>query len=262
MPMKDSKIGIGFLPFKEARVLARSLNLRSVSEWKSWAKSGKRPRDIPYNPTMTYKGKGWIDWPDWLGYKKRVDFLPFEEARAFVRSLEFKSQKEWQAWSKSGKRPRNIPSAPNKIYKEKRWVDWPDWLGYKSVGFLPFEVVREVARGLEFKSQKEWQAWSKSGKRPPYIPSNPNKIYKGKGWVSWDDWLGYAGWLSFDEAREIVRSSNLRSTHVWENWEKSANEWRSWSTHARPRNIPSHPFQIYSREWISWADWLGYETEG
>ena len=42
--------------------------------------------------------------------------LPFEEARAFVHALKLGSQKEWQEYSKSGKRPPNIPSSPWKTY--------------------------------------------------------------------------------------------------------------------------------------------------
>jgi hypothetical protein len=53
----------------------------------------------------------------------RVNFLPFEEARALVRTLGFKSS------CKSGKRPANVPSAPKQIYAGKGWVGFGDWLG-------------------------------------------------------------------------------------------------------------------------------------
>ena len=49
----------------------------------------------------------------------------------------------------------------------------------------------EYVRTLELKSQAEWKQWSKSGQRPDDIPSNPDQIYKDKGWLSWPDWLGY-----------------------------------------------------------------------
>jgi hypothetical protein len=56
---------------------------------------------------------------------------------------------------------------------------------------LPFERARDVARGTGLTSQKEWYEWSKSGQRPSNVPGNPAKAYKGKGWVSWPDWMGY-----------------------------------------------------------------------
>ena len=92
-------------------------------------KSGERPSNIPTRPNKTYKDQGWVDWTDWLGNEK---FLPFEEAREFVRSLNLKSSTEWRSWSKSGERPSNIPANPNKTYKDQGWVDWYDWLGKKA----------------------------------------------------------------------------------------------------------------------------------
>ena len=106
----------------------------------------------------------------------------------FTRKLGFKGKKAWRQWCKSGDRPRDIPSCPDKVYRGKGWVSWPDWLGN---AFLPFEAARAVARGLGFKRKKEWVEWSKSGDRPDNIPSRPDRTYRGKGWVSWPDWLGY-----------------------------------------------------------------------
>ena len=173
---------------KKRSDIVSSLEKLNQSYRESWLEFGK-PSNIPSNPNKTYKGKGWIDWPDWLGYK-RIDFLDFKEARAIVRGEKLKSKKEWQSWLKSGHRPNNIPSVPQKIYKDKGWKDWADWLGYKNVDFLRFEVAREVARSLNLKSQKDWHVWSKSGKRFKSMPSNPSKIYRDKGWSGWTDWLG------------------------------------------------------------------------
>eukprot|EP00947_MAST-08B_sp_MAST-8B-sp1_P002373 g2373.t1 len=72
----------------------------------------------------------------------------------------------------------------------------PDWLGCKRSkfhpmgGFAPFEDARAWVRQRKMKSKKEWQEWSKSGQRPSNIPSHPHEVYRGKGWVSYMDWLG------------------------------------------------------------------------
>ena len=66
---------------------------------------------------------------------------------------------------------------------------------------------------LGLKSVKEWKEWSKSGQRPSNIPSNPDQVYRGKGWVSMPDWLGCEkkgraktyDFLPFLEARAIYR---------------------------------------------------------
>ena len=56
-----------FKSFKAARKYARSLNLKSSSEWNRFTKNPKFPKDIPRAPSHSYKDKGWINWSDWLG---------------------------------------------------------------------------------------------------------------------------------------------------------------------------------------------------
>ena len=65
---------------------------------------------------------------------------------------------------------------------------------------------------------------------------------------------GYRGprpkkdFLSFEEARAIVRTIKLGS----------AKEWEAWSKAGRPSNIPSTPNVMYRDDgWISMPDWLG-----
>eukprot|EP00397_Hematodinium_sp_SG-2012_P035676 GEMP01038408.1.p1 GENE.GEMP01038408.1~~GEMP01038408.1.p1 ORF type:complete len:488 (+),score=27.64 GEMP01038408.1:166-1629(+) len=120
-------------------------------------------------------------------------FRSFENAREFVKGLQLRNQKEWQMFSKSGARPRDIPSTPSVTYENSGWVSLREFLG-NSVDsrFRCFEEAREFARALRLRNQKEWQAFSKSAARPHDIPSNPSLAYGGKGWVSLHDFLGVA----------------------------------------------------------------------
>jgi hypothetical protein len=45
----------------------------------------------------------------------QVNWRKFEDARTFVRGLGLKSFTEWGEYSKSGKRPNDIPGNPYKI---------------------------------------------------------------------------------------------------------------------------------------------------
>ena len=47
-----------YLPFEEARALARSLGLKSQREWSEYARSDRRSDDIPANPRGVYEGQG------------------------------------------------------------------------------------------------------------------------------------------------------------------------------------------------------------
>ena len=86
--------------------------------------------------------------------------LPFAAARMIVRKLKLRSNKEWFVWSKSGKRPSNIPAGPHDTYSDDGWISWPDWLGYTGVtqhkDMLPFVVARVIVRKLKLDGQKEW----------------------------------------------------------------------------------------------------------
>jgi hypothetical protein len=70
-----------YRPFKGARAYVRRLKLKSVSGWRDYCKSGKKPVDIPSDPYGTYAGRGWSSWRDWLGTGRvsnrthRHDFL-------------------------------------------------------------------------------------------------------------------------------------------------------------------------------------------
>ena len=109
----------------ERRELARSLALKSYEGWFEFARSNSRPSDIPSSPWMIYKHQGWIDLGDWLGSGR---FLPFKEARKFVRGLGLRSCAEWRRYSRSKLRLREIPSQPEVTYRSAGWVGWSDWL--------------------------------------------------------------------------------------------------------------------------------------
>jgi hypothetical protein len=121
-----------FRSFEKARAYVRSLGLRGEEEWREWAKLN-RPADIPSTPAAIYKDKGWKNLADWLGSgrvsNRDREWLPFEEARAFVMALNFHTEAEYHAWSKAGTRPINIPSDPARIYVDTGWCGWKDWLG-------------------------------------------------------------------------------------------------------------------------------------
>lgn len=122
-----------FKPFEEAKVFTRNLKFKSRNEWHNWAKSDDRPQDIPSNPGKNYARNGWLGWGDFLGtgtiahFEKK--FKSFKAARSFARKLSLKGKDAWFSWTKSGHRPADIPSAPNRTYAARGWIGWKDWLG-------------------------------------------------------------------------------------------------------------------------------------
>ena len=53
----------------------------------------------------------------------------FEEAKEYVHILKLKNQREWQTYAKSSRRPEDIPSTPQRVYKNKGWKGLADFLG-------------------------------------------------------------------------------------------------------------------------------------
>jgi hypothetical protein len=254
-----------FRSFEDAREFARNLKLNGQADWFDWCKSVGRPDNIPSSPSRTYKDSGWIGWGDFLGTGNiaTIDkkFRSFEDAREFARNLKLNGQAAWFKWSKSGKKPDDIPSGPNTTYKDSGWISWGDFLGTGNIAsqnrnFLPFKEARKFARNLNLSGQAAWVEWCKSGNKPDNIPQKPSRTYKDSGWVRYGDWLGTGNisnqnreFLPFEEARTFARNLNLNGRTTWREWCKSGE---------RPDNIPSNPNSVYKDSgWIGMGDFLG-----
>jgi len=124
--------------FRSARKYVHSLKLPGKNEWEAFSKSKNRPSDIPSNPNVAYKDKGWSGLGDWLGTGTLAasarKYRSFNAARTFVRALGIKNQGEWYAYCKGklpgkGPLPSDIPASPHWVYREKGWKGIGDWLG-------------------------------------------------------------------------------------------------------------------------------------
>lgn len=56
-------------------------------------------------------------------------------------------------------------------------------------------------------------------------------------------------WLSYDEAKAVVRLQHFTTI----------SEWNTWCKTDKPINIPSSPRTTYRSQWKGWSDWLGNE---
>jgi superfamily II DNA or RNA helicase len=191
----------------------------------------------------------------------KVNIRNFEEARDYARSLNLKKGDEWIEYAKAKKLPHDIPSDPNKRYKNRGWISMGDWLGTGSVAtfkreYRDFQKARKYVHSLKLKSQAEWRAFIKSGKLPIDIPANPYNFYGNHGFISLGDWLGTdtiapsrREYRSFKKARRYVHSLKL----------KSETEWRKFSMGGKlPVDIPYSAAKVYRDSgWVSMGDWLG-----
>jgi superfamily II DNA or RNA helicase len=270
--------------YKKARKYVYKLGLKSHTEWLEYCKGtlkekGKKPDDIPSDPSGTYKDIGWLSYGDWLGTgaiaPRLRKYRPYREARKFVHKLGLKSVSEWREYSKGnlkgkGKRPDAMPSHPGMVYKNAGWKSWGDWLGTGTIAprlrkYRPYQEARKLVHGLKLKNQTEWNEYCKGnlqgkGKKPDDIPATPIRNYTNKGWISWGDWLGtgsIAPWLRkyrpYREARKFVRKLGLKSHTEWLEYCKGNLQGKG----KKPDDIPSNSDSTYKETgWISWGDWL------
>lgn len=248
-----------WLSYDKAHEFVKSLNLKSWKEWREYTKSGEMPENIPKNPYNSYKGQGWVDMPTFLGnkkiHKKVINAREFSLAREYVHSLNLKSVKEWLTFCNSDEKPDDIPKSPSSVYKNKGWVSLYDWLGLEKNKYLSYEEAREYLIRLNLKSWSEFKNFASSGNRPSNIPGHPHIIYKNKGWISINHLLGYESkstsreFRTFKNAKEFVNNLNLKNQKDWQQYVKSGN---------KPNDIPSNPQKVYKNKgWIGLKDWLG-----
>jgi Phage-integrase repeat unit len=180
--------------------------------------------------------------------------------REDMYNLGIKTGRRWNEYCKSGKKPQDIPSGPDDIYK-KYWQGWGDWLGTGYVAsykrrYRSFEDAKQFVKSLGLRSERQWKAYSRSIEKPDDIPNSPAHVYKTE-WKGIGDWLGTGyvalykrSYRNFEEARRFVHSLGIRNREEWSEYCKSGR---------KPDDIPANPWQLYRNQWISMSDWLGYE---
>lgn len=274
------------MSFQEAKEFVNKLNLKTKNEWYNYCQ-GKisdlpvKPKNIPRDPDLRYRGE-WINWEDWLlGNSNKIyaEWRIFDEAKIFIRQLGLKNTLDWKKYCKGklegfDKKPDDIPTRPEYVYKNCGWINYADWLGTDNIRkstninvWLSYEEAKKFVHFLNLKNYEEWISYINNELidlplRPTNIPKSPNFVYKNEGWINWADWLGLKtfnkkiidGYYSFEDARSYVHSLKL----------KSIDEWKYYCNGLMielgniPDFIPKNPKQVYKNKgWWGLYDWLG-----
>lgn len=176
-----------------------NLDCKSKNEWRKITNTDFFPKFIPKQPNQKFKNSGWIGWGDFLGTKRKqdnlksLDYVSYEEAKKIIKQkFIIKTIKNWHLIAKEDKIPSEIPNRPDRFYKKRGWISWGDFLGTDKIAnqnkkFIDYQKMVEWLKqnNIKIKSKKDWLEFCKN-KRPQFIPSNPNKTYKGNGWISWN----------------------------------------------------------------------------
>lgn len=190
----------------------------------------------------------------------KLSWMPFEEARNYVRALKISSGQGWRDYLKLKILPNNIPNRPESVYANEGWIGIADWLGIEPSTsgkiFIEFEDAREFIRKQNLQSSSQYHEYLKLRSAPKDIPKFPNQAYKNNGWISWGDWLGTGRvadnlkeYRSFEEAKIFARDLKLLTRKSWEVMA---------SQNKLPSDIPKVPQHVYKNKgWKGFADFLG-----
>ena len=123
-----------FFDYEKAKKAVKKFNLKNSVEWGKYIKKNNISKHIPKSPEHHYKkNKSWKGWGDFLDskniYTHNRKYIPFNEARSFVRKLKLHSHENWLKFRKSKKRPHQLPYQPRYYYLNKGWKGWKDFLG-------------------------------------------------------------------------------------------------------------------------------------
>ncbi len=278
-----------YRPFEAAREFVRGLGLRTQSDWGAYtqgklAGKPKLPADIPGQPGTTYRDSGWSGIGDWLGTGRVANsnrnYRPFKAAREFARGLGLRTQTDWVAYTQgklSGKPklPVDIPTKPARQYEDKGWGGIQDWLGSQGLKrsapeYRDFVDARAFVCVLGLRTVSDWVAYC-AGKRdgvspkPSDVPTHPERVYVGQGWVGYGDWLGTGRigntkrtFRPFTSARAFARTLGLRSFADWQRFSAG----RLAGSPARPSDIPTSPNTTYKDQgWQGIHDFLGTDRK-
>jgi superfamily II DNA or RNA helicase len=147
-----------------------------------------------------------------------------------------------------------------------REIELKCWDRLAKLSWRPFEEARDYVRRLGLTNTADWVKFcsgdlSRSGIKPPDIPSSPEYIYAGNGWAGMGDWLGTGTiasskrtYRSFKEARFFVRKIGLTREDDWIEFCKGNIPNKG----SLPGDIPANPSQTYANSgWKGMGDWLG-----
>lgn len=255
-----------WLNFSEARSHVRKLGLQSQADWWNFVKAGRLRPDIPIRPDYVYRNQGWQNFGDWLGtFRKRTqdrEFLPYDEAKAFVQKLGLRNWQEWNKWSAGGERPENIPSNPKIFYGEV--FDIYDWLGSSSKRvqrrdasvIWDYDALRALLKENGVTSHGQYIEFRQKNAEL-HLPTQLKPYFRTQ-WQGAAHFFSLernpAGMVTFEVAREYARKLRLNSSSDWKEKTKQIDF---------PSNIPFDPYSSYKNSgWKNWNDFLDTGQNG
>lgn len=175
-----------FTFFKE-EVLGFYNGESDISDW--YRQESLKHDSWPRSPDSTYSDE-WMGFPDLVSKESRLRrWSPFDDFKTEVLSLYNGEKNIWKWYHKERKDHLNWPNQPSDVYKDSGWEGYPELVNRENMFKRYFDDFDDFRRDVkEFYPGGPIQEWySKEYKKHEGWPSDPNRVYKNKGWVSFGD---------------------------------------------------------------------------
>lgn len=179
------------------------------------------------------------------GKEVRLHYWPYEESYNYLLKQNINSFKKWFEFKESDENIFNIPKYPNIMYPDK-WQGWFHWLNINANNIILDDIKALYEK--EFKDNSSFLMYDKDIVKIESLQEMIIEYPKPKKSES-----ALNNYISFNKAREYVRSLNLKSKKAWDKYKVSSKI---------PSDIPVEPHVIYSNNgWINTDDWIGKNIE-
>ena len=256
----DSRFDRDYYDYETASKKIRKIKLKNVKEYLGYIKQKKLLNKFHIIPSNVYKNKGWVDYSNYLGSKKRVkiDYVSYDQAKKFLKQFKIEKAKDYQSFFNSNKKTIEIPSHPDRTYKNKGWKNWAEYLGnsniaHKNIKFLNYKEAKSICIKNKISNNKEYTDFRRKNPKM-YLPSYPPVTYE-KNWTNWPNFLNInrsvnVSMTPFNDARKFARGLKLKSSYEWYEFCRSGQ---------KPNHISMKPQNVYKSEFKGFKDFLGYE---
>ena len=181
-----------YLSFEEAKEFMKDNHINSESEWQVFRKKNKI-ENIPFKLERTYSNH-WKGFPHFFG----KEIFAYEESKEFIQKFNIKSSRDYFNFVKTKDSVVNLPTVPNRVYKDSGWVDWKEFLGYNirrtaNREYVSFEKAKMFCSQHKINSSNEYKEFLKNNPNmitENFFTSKPERVYKDDGWKGWADFLG------------------------------------------------------------------------
>ena len=246
-----------FKSYEEAKAWLAERGITSLPAMLKLRDAGQLPSDIPRSPKDSYK-LYWKGSGDFFGTGKARRYpnaiRSYQDSVEFLAGLHISSRKEFKKLKDEGAVPEDIPTTADIAYRAQ-WRGWGEFLGSGNVAaclreFKSYNEAKAWIQEHRLVGRKAHRKFSKDGRLPLDIPSQPDEIY-AEEWEGWPTYLGYVSrrgnqtaFLKYSEAAAWAQAQKIQTS-------------KAWLRYPLPKNLPVAPNLYYLQEWEGWSAFLG-----